>query len=570
MASFVYSFVFIGGLGLLGCLSLVAWLMVANSFLNKASAVETPRMTAKEQYETSRRKRGLKNMPKTLPVARLAPVSPDRVAEAESMQNYDLVKVLNNEREEEIEIEQIENPLCLTPQKGYTAEKPPRAPLSSVNHNVCPGSPCLSDVKTLHPVSMPLMASPIPGRLFGLDRASPSNSPCKVFTNELSTEELQAVLKKQENRLTGNKRRNTPAKQAAMNRERRYLDQYRQSAAVTSASLDILTATNELHARLSLGPERTIASPSPRGSISLVESWRRWGKSARQCGWSMWCANHAHSRDMRAIWSSLRLICQEDIKEEKITSLIGGFNTLAEESIKAADSTSPANAAKTAAAEISLMKRQGKASRQANEIEMHMRSEAGKASLMEASEHWAAARILHGTVMWMKAAQSSLVSECLDYSAKTHWCQRHMEAAYKCWRKSVGLKEGTSKDRKNSYEEPSGKGLDRARRLSSRRMSLEGLNPFKAGPPTSNGMSHSADMQLRRRSWHIGGALSMSEEDGTDYWSRPLDEVQEPVGTYESPVKPEFQVLPWVAASPGMVHLVGPNVSEGSPAATVA
>jgi len=363
-----------------------------------------------------------------------------------------------------------------TPQGAFT----PRTPLSFIAHNtVCHNTPH----NTCDSTQQPIVASP--GTPTRLALESPSNSPCRVFTPELSMDELEAVLRKQERRMAV-QQQSTPAKVAAMNRERRYLSNYSKQAVAGSAfnraSMDIIAATGMLQSPQQ-GDSTELMSPGMRSS-SLVKSWLRWARLGKDYGFEMWSIALVESRAHRNAWADLHhkaclaLVRKNGARAAMVFSLAGHTNGL-ECGLPSKD--------------METMRHDGQVLRTARACELAMQSDTGKLMLREATRHYELNRVLGSMTAWMNQAQVELVQRCLLYSAKSHWCQRHMLAMLTMWRGKQCRTTAT------------------IQRQNIRRLSLQSMQQRRKSSERTRAMKLE-----RRQSWHVTMATHASSHLITD------------------------------------------------------
>jgi len=297
-------------------------------------------------------------------------------------------------------------------------------------------------------ITTPVYTSPyvVPGAA-----PSMSPSPCRVFTTECSMQELEAVLRKQESRMESH-RRSTPAKVAAMNRERKLLHRYSQQAAASSAmhsaSLQMIQAVGSLQQGFlarnsSNAEENSLPSqqlqcevPSEHGGLSVTESWKQWSRSAKLYGFQMWQAQMGSAKESRTGWAKVMAAVKASVKEAVFTK------------------SDEARAAK--------IRRGLKASRLLKACEMSAQSESGKLLMREAERHWRVGGVLRGLILWMEMAQMRLVQHCLLYSARSHWQVQALLAACNQWQKICHVRKVNMQPGRDDVEELRGK----ARRLS--------------------------------------------------------------------------------------------------------
>jgi len=265
------------------------------------------------------------------------------------------------------------------------------------------------------------------------DMVVASPSPARLFTTECSMEELEAVLRKQESRMA-NQKKSTPAKVAAMHRERRWLEMYGKQAAVNSAvhsaSMDMVSAMSSL--RDSLG-----GTPRSKGSTSVVRSWLRWGRTAKDYGMELWKNKVETSREQNAAWRDIVEQQQNDVIKQHVQALCATL--LAAKPPTSEDKRRVAQVQKDA-----VVLRMTKA------CELFTKSESGKMLLREATKHWDMNKMLCSMVAWMKSAQVRLVQQCLTYSAKSHWTMQEMQKLFTLWRSATINSGSTLRDNRNS------------------------------------------------------------------------------------------------------------------------
>ena len=278
----------------------------------------------------------------------------------------------------------------------------------------------------------PAPASPLPQPSPGLTECSPS--PCRTFTADLGMEELTMILQKQERRMETQKR-STPAKIAAMNRERRFLQAYSmQSEAglkMNQASIGMVAAVGQLHERLT--PMRSGQPRSTNPDASVVQSWIRWARTAKNYGLQVWQGRVSASREASAPWFQMveavrKVWLKKDL--QKISKAVQVQKRLRDD-----DAVSRAAA----------VKRESRLARLVKVCTLHEESSAGKVMLKEAAQHWQTNQIMCGLIAWMTHSQDSLVSTCLHYSAKTHWQHTRCRIAYQLWRSKLSTKNMTVK-----------------------------------------------------------------------------------------------------------------------------
>jgi len=298
-------------------------------------------------------------------------------------------------------------PLAPTPEPAPVT--PPREPASPSIGVVClPESPMVASPKTL---SLSVAASP---------------SPCRTFTAELGMDELESILRRQEKRMESSKR-STPARIAAMNRERRFLSSYSQQSeagvAMSQASRGMITAVGQLRDELTPG-NRALLSRDPF-TAGVVGSWLAWAKTARRYGLEVWKSQHAERREAYAPWHRMGDSLRTAGLKKELRALAKAVGLLEvqqreDDAVRADD-----------------VRRDSRRARLLRACILHEQSESGKLVIREAARHWESAQCMAGVVAWMAAAQDRLLQTCLGYSARTHWQHRTSLEAYQQWRSKL-------------------------------------------------------------------------------------------------------------------------------------
>jgi hypothetical protein len=251
-------------------------------------------------------------------------------------------------------------------------------------------------------------------------------------------QELEAILQKQEKRME-TQRKNTPAKVAAMNRERRWLQTYnkqaRAASAVHSASLDMMSAMTTL--QQSLTP-RAGDSCAPLCAPTVVRSWLRWAHSAMDYGLEMWRHQVLVGRENHDMWSNIVFSMRCALVKEVMASL----QHIIEEKRNQGDAQRAAK-----------LHKEARIARVIKACELYCQSEAGKIIMHEATQHWNMTGVLCAMVGWMKEAQVRLVQQCLMYSGKMHWHMYKLTRCFTSWRQISRLQESAfSAQRKSMVE----------------------------------------------------------------------------------------------------------------------